>query len=133
MELVTGLKGRAETTVDSTNTAAAAGSGTLQVFGTPFMAALMEKAASDSLQQTLEPGKSSVGTQLSLRHSSATPVGMRVWAESIVTVVDGRKISFSVTAFDEAGEIGSGEHERVIIDSARFMERCQAKLNNKND
>lgn len=128
MALDLGLRGRAETTVDDSNTAAAAKSGSLRVFGTPFMVALMEKAACDSLQETLEPGMSSVGTRLDIRHSAATPVGMRVYAESVVTAVDGRKVSFRVTAYDEAGEIGSGEHERVIIDAARFMARCTAKL-----
>ena len=132
MTLEIGLKGRAETTVDGSNTAVAADSGSLQVFGTPFMVALMEKAACDSLQETLEPGNTSVGTRLDIRHSAATPVGMRVYTESVVTAIDGRTVTFSVTAYDEAGEIGSGTHERAIINAASFMERCTAKLAEKN-
>jgi len=132
MILELGLSGRAEIVADDSNTAIAANSGSLRVFGTPFMVALMEKAACDSLQEALEPGKTSVGTRLDIRHSAATPVGMRVYAESIVTAIDGRTVTFRVTAFDEIGEIGSGTHERVIIDAARFMARCTAKLIEKN-
>jgi predicted thioesterase len=128
MEIVVGLKGKAEAVVDDSNTAEAACSGALRVFGTPFMIALMEKAAWSSLQQALEPGKGSVGTRIDVAHTSATPVGMKVYAESVVTAVEGRKVTFRVTAYDEAGEIGSGEHERVIIDNDRFMERTYSKL-----
>ncbi len=131
MALEIGLKGRADTVVTDKNTALAAGSGALNVFATPFMLSLMERAAWDSLEKTLEPGKSSVGTRVDVSHSAATPVGMRVYAESEVIAIDGRKVTFRVTAYDEAGEIGSGEHERMIIDCARFMARAASKLEEK--
>jgi len=127
MENFTGIIGRADTVVSTENIATALGSGNLPVFGTPFMVALMEKAASVSILPYLEEGQSSVGTLLNISHSSATPVGMRVWAESVVTEVQGRRVVFKVKAFDEAGQIGEGEHERFIIDAERFMKKCIGK------
>lgn len=128
MKLELGLKGRAQVTVSQSNTAQAAGSGSLEVYATPSLVALMEKAACDSLQKTLEPGKTSVGTVINVQHSSATPLGLQVYAESVVTAIYGKKVCFHVTAYDEIGEIGSGEHERYIVDEQRFMERCTQKL-----
>ena len=89
MPVTVGLKGRAETVVDDSNTAQAACSGALAVFGTPFLCALMEEAAWKSITPYLEEGQSTVGTKLNISHDSATPVGMKVWAESEVMEVDG--------------------------------------------
>ena len=127
MENIAGIIGRAETVVSAENTAIAAGSGNLPVFGTPFMVALMENAASVSIIPYLNEGQSSVGTLLNISHTAATPVGMRVWAESVVTEADGRKVCFKIKAFDEAGQIGEGEHERFIIDSEKFLARTTGK------
>lgn len=132
MENLSGIIGREETVVSSENTAIAAGSGNLPVFGTPFMLALMEKAASVSVLPYLDAGQSTVGTLLNVTHSSATPVGMRVWAESVVTETQGRRISFKVKAFDEAGQIGEGEHERFIIDSETFLRKTALRANRDN-
>jgi predicted thioesterase len=132
MILEIGLKGSAELTVDDTNTAAAVHSGGLRVFGTPFMVALMEKAAYGSLQETLGTGETSVGTRVDIRHTAATPAGMRIRAESTVTAIDGRTVTFRVTACDEKGEIGSGRHERAIVDIERFTRRCYPKREEKN-
>lgn len=125
----TGLKGHSEVYVTSENTALAVGSGTLEVFATPCMAALMEKAACQSLTPFLEKGQNSVGTHLDISHISASPLGMKVWAESIVTNTEGRKVVFDVKAFDGCGLIGSGTHERFIIDEERFMKTCHSKSN----
>lgn len=128
MEIPVGLQGEACCAVCAENTAAAVGSGALPVFGTPYMIALMEKAALQSVQPYLEPGQGTVGTRLDVRHDAATPVGMTVRAVSTVTAVEGRKICFQVEAFDEKGPIGSGSHERFVIDNTRFLAKCQAKL-----
>lgn len=128
MSVTIGLRGRADDVVSPANTAQAACSGALAVFGTPFMAALMEKAAWTSIAPLLAPGESTVGTKLSISHESATPVGMRVWAESEVTAVDGRRIELKVWAYDEKGLIGQGEHERFIITDDRFLARTARKL-----
>ena len=128
MEIKIGTKGRSTGTVTEENTALAAGSGDLKVFATPFMIALMENAAANSITSFLDEGQSSVGTQISVTHEAATPVGMKVWAESQVIAVDGRKVCFNVEAFDEAGKIGGGTHERFIIDTEKFMAAAEAKL-----
>ena len=129
MSIEVGLKGRSETVVTNQNTADAVGSGLVPVFATPYMIALMENAASTCLVPYLAEDEGSVGTHLDVAHSSATPIGMKVWAEAEVTAVDGKKITFSVTACDEAGEIGRGTHERFIIKPEKFLAKTQAKLN----
>lgn len=128
MSVTVGLKGRAETVVNDANTAQAACSGALPVFGTPFMCALMEEAAWKSIAPHLEPGQSTVGTKLDISHDSATPVGMKVWAESEITEVDGKRLVLTVTAFGERGPIGRGTHERFIVTDQRFLAKCAKKL-----
>ena len=128
MSVIIGLKGRAETVVSDANTAQAACSGALPVFGTPFMCALMEEAAWKSIAPHLEPGQSTVGTRLNVSHDSATPVGMRVWAESEITQVDGKRLVLNVAAFDERGPIGQGVHERFVITDQRFLAKAGQKL-----
>ena len=128
MSVTVGLKGRAETVVTDANTAQAACSGALPVFGTPFMCALMEEAAWKSIAPHLEPGQSTVGTRLNVSHDSATPVGMRVWAESEITQVDGKRLVLNVAAFDERGPIGQGVLERFVITDQRFLAKTAIKL-----
>ena len=128
MSVTVGLKGRAETVVNESNTAQAACSGALPVFGTPFMCALMEEAAWKSIAPHLEAGQSTVGTRLNVSHDSATPVGMKVWAESEVTQVDGKRLVLKVAAFDERGPIGQGTHERFIVTDERFLSKTARKL-----
>ena len=127
MSVTVGLKGRAETLVTQSNTATAACSGALPVFGTPFLCALMEEAAWKSIAPHLEPGQSTVGTRLDISHDSAIPVGMKVWAESEVTEVDGRRIELKVAAYDEKGLIGQGAHQRFIVQDEKFLARAAAK------
>lgn len=122
-----GLKGRLETTVTDAETALNVGSGKVRVFATPMMIALIEKTASLSLEPYLEEGQGSVGTMINVTHCAATPVGMKVWAESEVTEVDRRRILFCVKAYDERGLIGEGIHERFIIDTARFQAKADSK------
>jgi predicted thioesterase len=127
MSIDIGLKGRAESTVNAENTASAVGSGLVPVFATPYMVALMEHAAVNALLPYLAEGEGSVGTLLNVAHTAATPVGMKVWAEAIVTMVEGRKISFDVVAYDEVGQIGWGTHERAIIHTEKFLNRVQER------
>lgn len=127
MSVTVGLKGRADTVVNDLNTAQAACSGALPVFGTPFMCALMENASWTSIQPYLAENESTVGTKLEVDHLSATPVGMKVWAESEVIAVEGRKIVLKVAAYDEAGLIGQGTHERFIIAADRFLSKAEGK------
>jgi len=127
MSLELGLKGRAETTVVESNTAAAVGSGLVPVFATPYMIALMENSAVNAVTNYLEAGQGTVGTHLNVSHEAATPIGMKVWAEALLTEVDGKRLVFEVTAYDEAGVIGRGSHERFIINTEKFLAKCEAK------
>ena len=127
MSISVGAQGRAETTVTEQNTALAMGSGLLPVFATPAMAALLEAAAVHACQPGLEEGQGTVGTRLEITHDAATPVGMTVRAEAQVTAVDGRAITLSVRAFDEAGPIGGGTHQRFLIDNERFLSKAQKR------
>lgn len=122
-----GIKGLAETVVDHSNTAKFAGSGELEVFATPFMIALMEQAAYSSVAPFLEEGQGTVGTRLNVSHDAATPVGMKVRAESELCELDGRRLVFTVRAYDECGLIGQGTHERFIIKNDKFLAKCNAK------
>ena len=128
MSVAVGLKGRADAVVSDQNTAQSACSGALPVFGTPFMCALMEEASWTSLAPHLNPGESTVGTKLNISHLSASPVGIKVWAESEVTLVDGKRIELKVTAYDEKGRIGEGTHERFIVSDDRFLAKAARKL-----
>ena len=128
MSVTVGMKGRAESDVNDRNTALAAGSGTLPVFATPCMCALMEQAAWTAISPGLDEGESTVGTKLNISHISASPVGLNVWAESEVTAVDGKRIELKVAAYDEKGLIGEGTHERFIITNERFLAKAARKL-----
>ena len=127
MSVTVGRKGRAESAVTAENTADAVGSGLVPVFATPYMVALMENAAVNAVQEDLEPGQGTVGTRLDVTHDAATPIGMKVWAEAEVTAVEGKRITLAVRAFDEAGPIGGGVHERFVITVDRFLAKAQAK------
>jgi predicted thioesterase len=128
MEITIGLKGKAGTDVTREDTALEVGSGSLLVYATPCMVALMEGAACEAIAPCLPEEKTSVGTELSISHLSATPFGMEVWAEAEVTAVEGNMITFSVVAYDEAGKIGEGTHKRAIITSQRFLDKTYSKL-----
>lgn len=116
--------------VTEESTAKSLGSGAMHVFGTPWMIAMMENAAFILMQQGLPEGKSSVGTRLVIDHVSPSPVGMpvRAKAEFVSLSPNGKIADFKVTAYDEAGLIGEGTHQRAYIDVARFMDKCEGKL-----
>lgn len=123
-----GTEYRVEITVEPSHTARGVGSGELEVLATPKMCALMEEAAYKCIAPYLDDGASSVGTSLNVNHVSATPVGMKVVAVAVVTGAEGRKISFELKAYDEAGLIGEGNHERFIVYSEKFTQKTYAKL-----
>ena len=126
-EIKIGLANEASATVTEENIASTMGSGCLRVFATPAMCCLMEKAASELMDSLLDEGSTTVGISLNIAHSAATPVGMSVTAAAEITAVEGRKITFKVTARDEAGEIGSGTHERFIVYKEKFQSKADAK------
>ena len=130
-----GIKGSASVAVTAANTAAAMGSGELNVFATPALAALVEKACWQSVAPELDPGCGTVGTKLELAHNAPTPVGMMVRCESELTAVDGRKLTFSAVMYDDAGEVGRATHERFIIQNEKFQKKATPKRppNNHSD
>ena len=98
-----------------------------QVFATPWMVTIMENAALNAIRDYLDPGESAVGTAVNIKHLAATPVGHQVTATAEVTKVDGRRIEFNVSARDEQEEIGTGTHERMLVDMARLNKKLAAK------
>ena len=124
----TGLTCKKKITVTPEMTAAAMGSGALEVLATPSMIALMEGTAQEAVQNLLEDGQGTVGTRIDVRHLAATPVGMEVTCTAEVTEVDRRRIVLTVKAKDEKEVIGEGLHERFVIDNEKFFAKCRQKL-----
>ena len=123
-----GIKGRREQTVTPEMSAARVGSGLVEVFATPMMISLIEQTCNESVLPYLDEGQGTVGTLVNVAHTSATPIGMRVWCESELVEVDRRRLVFKVKAFDECGPIGEGTHERFIIDTAKFFDKVKGKV-----
>jgi len=122
-----GLKGTAAWIVDEKQLASAVGSGSVEVFSTPFLVALCEAAAVNALKNSLKSEETSVGTNVNVSHLAATPVGVKVSAEATVTAVEGRKVKFSVVANDAKEKIGEGTHERFILNKEKFVSKAKAK------
>lgn len=125
MTLTIGIRGQAETLVVHGNTAAAVGSGAMEVFATPSMIALMEKAALESVQPYLNEGEATVGTMVSVSHDAAVPLGKMVIAETELVEIDRRRLEFTVMARSGDKIIGKGRHTRFIINSEKFMNKVQ--------
>lgn len=127
--LKTGLTGREQAIVNLSKCAKEMGSGSLEIYATPAMCALMEAASVNCIEGHLEPGKTTVGVSINIKHTSPTAVGMTVGAESTLTEIDGRRLVFNITAYDKAGEIGTAVHERMIVDSSKILEKASSKIN----
>ena len=123
------MKATVTEAVSEQNTALSVGSGSLRVYATPAMLALIEKAACKAIEGLLAEGETTVGTLLNVKHLAATPVGMQVSATAELIERDGRKFVFSVTASDECGVIGEGTHERFLVFSDKFTDKTYSKLN----
>ena len=126
-KLTLGKTASASTIVTDNNTAKAVVSGSLDVFSTPMMIALMERAACECLDDCLDDTQTSVGSLVNVEHVAASPVGSEITATATVDYVFGRKVEFTVTARDKSGEIGKGKHKRTIVDIESFMKKAQAK------
>ena len=123
-----GIKNTITIKVTQDKTAKVMGSGTLDVFATPSMVALMEQTAAESVQPLLDQGVTSVGTKINVEHLSADPVGIEVECESILTEVDNRRLCFDIVVSDKHGVVGKAYHERFLIKSESFMNKTNAKL-----
>ena len=127
--LKAGIKGKGEKKVEEDNLASSMKSGLLPVFATPCMEALMEETAWRSVEPYMEEGCGTVGTSVNIKHLAATPLGMKVYCESELTEVDGRRLVFDVKVYDEEGIIGEGSHERFIINNEKFTAKANSKGN----
>ncbi|NLK39599.1 MAG: thioesterase family protein [Clostridiales bacterium] len=127
-----GLSHDIEEIVTEDKTALAVGSGSLSVYATPAMIALMEKTAALCVESYLDDGYTSVGISLSVQHHSATPVGKRVSCSAALVEIDGRRLVFDVQVFDDAGLIGSGKHERFVVNIEKFLNKCRDKYSHKS-
>ena len=121
------MKGKSQYIVEEKHTALALGSGSLLVYGTPALVALMEAAACEAIASTLAQGVTTVGTKIEVEHIAATPVGLKVWAEATLKEKKGRIYIFDIQAYDETGLIGKGYHERAALDAQRFLVKTLAK------
>jgi len=122
-----GLLAEKTIAVTDKNTASSWGSGGLDVYATPAMVALMEITALSAVDPLLPPGWSTVGTEVNVKHISATPAGMNVTAKAELLSIEGRALAFKVEAFDEAGKIGEGLHSRFIVENSKFVARTENK------
>jgi len=122
-----GLSAEVKITVSETETAAYLGSGSIPVYATPALVALMENAAVHALEGHLPPGHTTVGGQIDLRHLAATPVGIQVRARAELTEVQGRKLSFHIQAWDEVEQVGEASHVRILVNKEAFMSKVNAK------
>ncbi|MBQ3977789.1 MAG: thioesterase family protein [Bacteroidales bacterium] len=122
-----GIKGYHEEIVTPELLACHIGSGTVRVFATPLMITLMERTCRLSVQPYLDQGFETVGTHVNVSHVSATPEGMKVWCDSELVEIDGRRLVFRVVARDGKGIIGEGTHERFVVNVARFQAKTDSK------
>jgi fluoroacetyl-CoA thioesterase len=126
-ELTAGLSAEFEHIVTEADTASRWGSGGLPVFSTPALVGLMEGTALTALVGHLAPGQTTVGGHIDVHHLAATPVGVKVRARAELTAIEGRRLVFKVQAWDEVELIGEADHERFMVDEAKFMAKVQTK------
>ena len=122
-KLETGLEQRIEYTVTDQDSASHVGSGLLEVFSTPSMIALMEKCSMMLVQEFLQPGSGTVGTLVNIKHLKATKIGETVTALSKLVEIDNKRLRFELNVYEGDKLIGTGEHERFIIDEEKFLGR----------
>ncbi|MBP8613858.1 MAG: thioesterase family protein [Firmicutes bacterium] len=128
-----GTKGSVTVTVEEGSLASSTGSGGVDVFSTPCLVLLMEEAAVEALQGYLDERETTVGTHICIDHIAATPLGLQITADAEVTQIDGRKLTFAVTAHDDLELIGKGVHERFLVDREKFTSKSLRKIDIHKD
>lgn len=126
-EIKVGANAETKITVTPEKLAVNVGSGSVEVLATPIMLAIMEEAAAKCLQEFLDDEMTSVGVAISSTHIAATPCGMNATAKATITAVDGKRVDFSIEAFDDREKIGEGTHSRVIVNREKFIQRANSK------
>jgi fluoroacetyl-CoA thioesterase len=126
-ELKPGLRGEQKALVTAEMAINFLGQEDARVLATPYLVALLEMTARNSVKEVLDPGFDTVGTELCIKHLAATPMGMHVTLRSELLGVDGRRLRFRVEAFDETEKIAEGSHERFVVNIERFAARLREK------
>lgn len=124
MNVAVGLRGEARLVVTPADTAMAAGSGDVDVLATPRLVALFEQATIDALRGVLREGQTTVGMRVQVDHLQPTPVGAEIVAEAQLERVEGRRMTFTVSAADNGGLVAAGKVTRVAVDRERFLAKC---------
>ena len=124
VSVATGARGEAKLVVTEADTAIALGSGTVDVLGTPRVIGLCEEASCRAIAGELPANLTSVGISVRVDHLQPSPVGAEVIAEAVLVKVDGRRLTFTVSACDERGLVAAGKVVRVVVDVGRFMSKC---------
>ncbi len=124
-DIPTGITGERSLIVREKDTAEKYGSGLVEVFATPAMIGLMEQTSQKCIVEYLPEGFTTVGIAVDIRHLKATPVGMKVTCRATLTAAEGRKLLFTVQAWDEEGMIGSGSHTRYIVNTEEFLSKVK--------
>ena len=127
-EMKSGILGKAQLTVSEKELAVNVGSGSLEVFATPVMVMLMEKAACNCVAEYMENDETTVGTEMNVKHVSASPLGSDITAEAELIGINGREFTFTVKAYDNAGLIGEGTHKRFLVFGEKFTAKAKAKI-----
>jgi len=127
-EMKNGIVGKAQLTVSEKELAVNVGSGSLEVFATPVMVMLMEKAACNCVAEYMENDETTVGTEMNVKHVSASPLGSDITAEAELIGINGREFTFTVKAYDNAGLIGEGTHKRFLVFGEKFTAKAKAKI-----
>ena len=123
-----GQTGEVTARVEADMLASAVGSGSLQVLSTPWLVALLERAACAAVEASLDDAtQTTVGVRIDVRHLAPTPTGADVSARAELVELDGRRLVFHVEAFDGTERIGEGTHERAVVDAQRLQARADAK------
>lgn len=118
------MRGDAKLVVTEADTALALGSGVVEVLGSPRLVALCEEACCNAVAHALDAGTTTVGMRIQFDHLQPTPVGAEVIAEAVLDKIDGRRLTFTVSASDPGGLVAAGKITRVVVDLDRFMSKC---------
>jgi predicted thioesterase len=125
MSATVGLRGLVSMMVGEADTAVAMGSGSVPVLATPRVVALCEQATCAALAGHLDPGSTTVGMRVQLDHLQPTAVGARVEAEAVLEKIEGRRLTFTVSASDTRGLVAAGKVTRVLVEVDRFMDKSR--------
>jgi fluoroacetyl-CoA thioesterase len=125
--MVPGLTGKSEMIVKEEDLVSQLGDVILNVLSTPRLIQLLEAAAIDAIQDFIPTDQVSLGTEVKIKHLSATPLGMKVTADALLKGVEKNRLFFLVNAYDEKEKVAEGEHERVLISKDRFLQKLDKK------